>query len=168
MTDDSTPKTPEDKAIKGWPVTKDVVDDLDAAYSEIAREPYHFTWQGRKWSLPHMGELDFRLQAEIESMDEYTLEAIDKLFQRIFGPEQAQEFAQIRVTGPFLAMLFERWLKHSGVTPGEPEASTPSSESTGAKSRPTSGASTRSASPKPSTAKRAPRKRVSPPVNSST
>ena len=159
MTDDSTPKTPEDKAIKGWPV----VDDLDAAYAEIAREPYRFTWQGRKWELPHMGELDFRLQSEIESMDEYTLEAIDALFQRIFGAEQAAEFAKIRVTGPFLAMLFERWLKHSGAAPGESEASNGSSENTGENSRPTSGTTTTgSGSPKLSTAKRAPRKRVSP------
>jgi hypothetical protein len=158
MTDDSIPLTPEDKAINGL----SVVDDLDAAYSEIVREPYHFKWQGRDWSLPHMGELDFRLQSEIESMEEFTLDAIDKLFKRIFGPEQAADWAQTTVTGPFLAMLFERWLAHSGVKSGESEASNESSESTGEKSRPTSEPTTTvSASPKPSTAKRAPRKAVS-------
>lgn len=155
---DTTPQTPEDKAIKGY----SVVDDLDAAYAEIVREPYHFTWQGRTWSLPHMGELDFRLQAEIESMDEYTIDSIDKLFKRIFGAEQAADWAQTTVTGPFLAMLFDRWLAHSGAKSGESEASKESSENTGEKSRPTSAPTTTgSASPKPSTARRAPRKAVS-------
>jgi hypothetical protein len=162
----------ETPAVEGVVVDAPKVDDLDVAYKEIAREPYRFRWAGRDWTLPHMGELDYRIQAEIESTTEFTLDKIDTLFRRMFGPEQADAFNETTVTGPFLAMLFDRWLTHSGVTPGEPEASTPSSETTGAKSRPTSGASTSSASPKRSTAKRAPRKAAlkaaSPPVNSST
>lgn len=156
------------KTIEGTVVDAAEVDDLDIAYTEIARAPYRFRWSGQEWTLPHMADLDFRLQAEIESMSEYTIDAIDKLFARIFGGDQAARFAAIPVPGPMLAMLFERWLKYSGSIAGESEASNESSENTGTSSRPTSVPSTDSGSPKLSTAKRAPRKRASPRAKSST
>lgn len=144
-------------------------DDLQAAYAEIARKPYRFYWADRWWVLPHIGELDYRVQAEIENFgSEVTLERIDELFRKIFGPQQAQAWSEATQPGPFLEMLFQRWLAHSGAKPGEEQASTPSSKSTGRSSRPTSAASTTSASPKRSTAKRAPRKAASRPASSST
>jgi hypothetical protein len=154
------------------PVTGEVmpaaeVDDLDAAYAEVAREPYRFQWQGRQWELPHMAELDYRIQDEIENTESFDITAINKLFDRMFGADQAAAFQETRVTAPFLAMLFDRWLKHSGARPGESEASTGSSENTGGSSRPTSPASTGSGSPKRSTAKRAPGKAATRPGNSS-
>jgi hypothetical protein len=166
---EEAPVTAEDKTITGWQVTQDVVDDLDAAYKAVAREPYRFRWVGREWALPHIGELDYRLQAEIEDISELSLAQVDDLFRRLFGPEQADDWAQATQPGQFLSLLFERWIKHSGRKPGESPASKRSSKSTGAKSRPTSAASTPgSDSPKPSTAKRAPRKAASPRGRSST
>lgn len=149
-------------------VTKPEVDDLDAAYAEVRRDPYVFAWAGRDWSLPHLGNLDYRLQAEIETFNSIDVEQMEGLFARMFGPEQAAAWAAVEVPTPVLFMLFDRWIKHAGAKPGEPPASPPSSKSTGRRSRPTSAGSTTSASPKRSTAKRAPRKAASPPANSST
>lgn len=140
-------------------------DDLDAAYAEVARKPYGFIWAGEKFVLPHIGELDFRVQAEIEGVSELTLPQINDLFRRLFGPAQAERWDAAPQPGPMLSIFFERWIKHGGRKPGESAASKRSSKSTGAKSRPTSAASTTSASPKRSTAKpakRAPRKAAKP------
>lgn len=139
------------------------VDSLVAAYNEIRRDPYEFEWpEGRTWSLPHLGALDYRLQGEIESSDGLTVAQLEHLFARIFGTEQAEEWAKVEVPTPVLFLLFERWVEHSGRKPGESSASKRSSKNTGTKSRPTSAPSTTSASPKPSTAKRAPRKAAVP------
>lgn len=142
------------------------VDDLDAAYAEIRRDPYIFTWAAREWSLPHLGSLDYRLQGEIENSDGLDLAQLESLFARIFGSEQAKAWAAVEVPTPVLFLLFERWVGHSGRKPGEEQASTPSSESTGENSRPTSGASTTSASRKRSTAKPRARKAASPRASS--
>ena len=146
----------------------DEVDDLAAAYAEIAPKPYRFSWAGQEWMLPHLGGLDYRLQAEIENVGENlnNLDYLEGLFARMFGAEQAARWAEVEVPTPVLFMLFDRWVKHSGAKPGEGEASKPSSRSTGRRSRPTSAASTTSASRKRSTAKKAPAKAASPPVSS--
>jgi hypothetical protein len=143
-------------------------DDLDAAYAEVARKPYGFTWEGRRWVLPHIGELDYRVQDEIENASELSLKQIHELFGRIFGPIQGAEWERTTQPGTMLKIFFERWVSHSGRKQGEEQASEPSSESTGANSKPTSAASTDSDSPKRSTAKRAPRKAASRRGNSST
>jgi hypothetical protein len=147
------------------------VDSLVAAYAEIRREPYVFEWpEGKTWTLPHLGELDYRLLAEVENIGDKAsdLPYLESLFARMFGPEQAAAWAEVEVPTSVLFMLFERWVQHSGSKPGESPASKRSSKSTGTRSRPTSAASTTSVSPKRSTAGRAPRKAVSPRGNSST
>lgn len=153
-------------------VTGEVVDpeveDLQRAYAEIAGKPYKFTWVDRTWTVPHLRELDYRLQAEIEGLDEIGLDEIKALFGRIFDAQQAAAWDQVQVPAPFMLFLFDKWIKHSGGKQGEEKASEPSSESTGANSKPTSDASTDSGSPKPSTAKRAPRKAASRRASSST
>ncbi|GIM88751.1 hypothetical protein [Paractinoplanes toevensis] len=137
-------------------------DDLDAAYAEIRRKPYGFVYSGQRWVLPHIGELDRRIQAELENAESLTFDQIDNLFRRLFGPEQAARWEQVEQPGSKIELFFQRWIAHSGVKPGEEQASSGSSGSTGKSSRPTSGATTGSASRKRSTAKkpakRAPRK----------
>lgn len=158
---------------------KPTPDDLDAAYAEIRKEPYVFTWAGREFSLPHLAELDFRLQMRIEEAQSLGAPELLALFDEMFGPEQAADFAKVTMPTGALFMLFERWLNYSGAKLGEDSASSGSSGSTGKSSRRTSGGTTGSASPKRSTAKkaakRAPRKAVtvtpgevlaSPPANS--
>lgn len=131
-------------------------DDLQAMYAEVARLPYRFRWADRWWSLPHIADLDYRTQVKIEQFgDDTTLEAVNDLFREIFGPEQADEWDKVTQPGPFLELLFGRWVKHSGRKPGEPSASTGSSPSTGRPSKRTSTGTTGSASTRRSTAKKA-------------
>jgi len=178
-------ETPEDETIQGVPVLKPakanpkpspvlgrtVADDLDAAYAEIRREPYFFTWSGREWSLPHIGDLDYRVLAEIESMDAIDTEQVLSLFSRMFTADQVAAWAEVQVPTPVLFMLFERWVAHGGGKLGEAPASSGSSGSIGKSSRRTSGSSTVSASrksssakPKKAAAKRTPRKAAAAPA----
>lgn len=147
-------------------------DDLDAAYAAVRRDPYPFTWSGEHWQLPHLADLDYRLQMRIETAEQLGADELTALFDDMFGKEQAARWATVEVPTGALFLLFERWLAHSGAKLGEDKASNDSSEITGRSSRRTSGVSTDSGSPKRSTAKKAakrtPRKAVSPPVNSST
>lgn len=147
--------------------TKPAPDDLDAAYAEIRRDPYDFTWKGRQWTLCHFAELDYETQGKIEESTELTLADLTDIFRQAMGDEQFAEWRTVRRPVGVLEILFKRWVEHSGAKPGEDKASSGSSGSTGRSSRRTSGASTTSASPKRSTAKRAARKVVSPPASSS-
>src|ERR1051325_9535538 len=90
------------------------VDDLQAAYAEIRRDPYEFRWADQTWTLPHLGALDYRLQAELETVQSIDVDHLESLFARMFGPEQAARWAQVEVPSPVLFMLFDRWIQHSG------------------------------------------------------
>ncbi len=149
-------------------VVKPIPDDLDAAYAEIRRDPYIFTWAGREWSLPHISDLDYRTMLKIEQRDELGVTELVALFAEMFSKDQREAWAEANVPLSVVFMLFDRLMKHSGAQPGESPASEPSSGSTGAKSKRTSAANTSSASPKSSTARRAPRKAASPRGRSST
>jgi hypothetical protein len=162
-------------------ITPDELDDLDAAYAAIRRTPYRFRFADQAWELPHIGELDYRLQQEIENANGLDTAALEALFARCFGKEQAARWALIEVPLSALFMLFERWLRFCGVEMGEAPASNDSSASIGEKSRPTSDTTTSSGSRRRSSgkapAKRAPRKPAtvvelpesgSPPAKSST
>jgi hypothetical protein len=142
-------------------MTTPIVDDLDAAYAEIRREPYAFRLNGRDWILPHIQDLDYRVLADIETMNTADVPAILSLFNRMFDPEQAAAWADTPVPNPVLFLLFERWLAHGGAQSGEDSASSGSSGSTGKSSRRTSGGSTGSGSRASSSAKKAaPKKRA--------
>ncbi len=155
-------------AIEGTVEPARKVDSLTAAYAEIRKEPYVFEWAGREWELPHIAELDFRLLAEIDQIEDKVADLAyhEGLFARLFG-KQAQAWAQVEVPTSVLMMLFDRYVKHAGGELGEGEASKPSSKSTGTKSRRTSGTTTRgSGSRKRSTAKKAAPKVASLPASS--
>lgn len=159
-------------------MTTPKVYDLQAKYAAQARKPFVFRWADRTWTLPHIAELDYELQAQIEMWDasDGSLAKINEFFVQIFGEEQAAEWAKVNKPIGMLPMLFNDWLAHSGSEPGESPASDGSSKSTGAKSRRTSTGSTTSGSPKRSSAAKAPAKRAprkaapaaSPPASSST
>ena len=141
--------------------------NLQAVYAEQARKPFRFFWADRWWTLPHLRELDYRIQSEIESTESWTVPAMLGLFGRIFGPEQAEAWDEVEVPGPAIGMLFDRYIAHSGGAPGESQGSDGSSTSTEPKSKRTSrGSTTGSASRKRST----PRNQASgtPPASSST
>jgi hypothetical protein len=137
------------------PAATDQGDNLQAIYeSEVARQPYRFQWADRWWTLPHIAELDWRVQAEIEAFGEdVTIARIDELFVKIFGEEQAAEWDKVVRPLPFLDMLFRRWTAHSGREPGEQPALPNSSPSTARPSKRTSTGTTGSVSPRRSTQK---------------
>nr|WP_221374407.1 hypothetical protein [Actinoplanes polyasparticus] len=140
-----------------------IVDDLDAAYAELRREPYTFQWAGQQFTLPHINDLDFRILAEIETLDTADVAKVLDLFNRMFGPEQAARWSEVSVPTPVLFMLFERWIAHGGGQLGEDSASSGSSGSTGKSSRRTSDASTATDSRSRSSAKKAtPAKKAAP------
>lgn len=130
-------------------------DDLDAAYSEVRKPPYDFTWSGRDWSMPHMMDQDYRVLARIEGYAELGVDELISLVADLLGKDQRQAWADVDVPTSVLYMLFDRYMKHCGAKAGEDEASSDSSGSTGKSSRRTSGGSTASASRSRSSAKKA-------------
>jgi hypothetical protein len=138
-------------------VTEPIEDgfDLDAAWAEERRDPFRFRWAGVWWTVPHLSEIvDWRQIADADSMD---LPAIQKLLRTGMG-ERAEEWERVTQPVPAMFKLYDQWLAHSGMTPGEALGSDDSSVSTEEPSPPTSTDTTGSPSGKPSSA---PRKRAS-------
>ncbi|MFY1686500.1 hypothetical protein [Plantactinospora sp. WMMB782] len=123
----------------------DVADefDLDAAYAEEVRPPFRFRWAGVAWELPHLGDMDWRAVSLADEMD---INAIKELFQLAFPPERAEEWEKVRQPTPAMIQLFQRWLAHSGMKPGETQGSEDSSENTEPASKRTSRSTTGSGS----------------------
>jgi hypothetical protein len=101
----------------------DGVFDLDAVIAETTNEPFTFVFAGRKWTIPHMGELDvWPLVAEAEKGD---LQAARAVFEAAFGDEWA-EFRAIPMKQHAFNKLLDRYMRHAGVKLGESRASTSS------------------------------------------
>jgi hypothetical protein len=135
--------------------------DLDAAYAEEVKDPFKFRWSGASWELPHLGEMDWRATSLADEMD---INAIRDLFKLAFSEGQAEEWEKVKQPTPAMVKLFERWLKHSGMAPGETPGSGDSSPSTEPASKRTSPGSTKSGSGRRSSA---PRKTATARANSS-
>ncbi len=129
--------------------------DLDAAWAEERKAPFKFRWAGVWWTVPHLSEIvDWRQVADADSMD---LPAIQGLLRTGMG-ERAEEWAAVMQPVPAMFKLYDQWMVHSGMKPGEAPGSDDSSQSTAEPSQPTSTDSTASPSGKPSSA---PRRRAS-------
>lgn len=98
--------------------------DLDAYAAKDPAPPFTFTFRGRDWELPSMQELDawHLLDAAGKGDQQATLEVIRLAF--------GDSYDEFRATGPIpqrvLNGLFEQYMKHSGIQPGESAASTSS------------------------------------------
>lgn len=128
--------------------------DLDAAWADEERPPFKFRWGGVWWTVPHLGDIDWRVVSLADEMD---LEAIQEALRIGLG-ERAEEFDKQTQPTPAMFKLFDKWLEHSGQKPGEAPGSDGSSGSTEEPSPQTSTTTTASPSAKPSSA---PRKRAS-------
>jgi len=124
--------------------------DLDAAWVEMKRPPFHFRWAGVSWELPHLGDVDWRVVALADEMD---LPKIQEALHLGLG-ERASEFDEHPQNTPAMFKLFDRWMEHSGMRPGEAPGSDDSSGSTDEPSPQTSTDTTESASVKPSSGRR--------------
>lgn len=110
--------------------------DLDAAHAAATRDPFPFTWKGKPYTLKPLGDLG--LDA-IEAADTGEASAIRAAIVDGFeDPAAAEAFLASKPGITALTILFEQWLEHSGLAPGESGPSSGNSESTVTQFRPTS------------------------------
>jgi hypothetical protein len=122
---------------------------------ELRKEPFEFEWDGRDWALPHIMDTDLASIPAADSGDiEAVRESVALAFRYSDDKSQAEAWrAALPVPAVALFELFRDWHEWSGTKPGESEASSPSSKSTGRPSKRTSRGSTTSGSPRRSRAK---------------
>lgn len=94
--------------------------DLDAVEAETAGEPFPFTFGGHTFTLPHVQDVDRKV---LLGADQGDVAAMNALFQEGLGDDYERFDAQpMKVRS--LEALFNAWLKHCGLEPGELRAST--------------------------------------------
>jgi hypothetical protein len=114
--------------------------DLDALERDERAEPFEFTVAGQTFTFAHPGDVDWRFTEALEQGSPVTL------CKALMGEEQYAEFAKIALPAWKMNRLIEAWGKHNGIELGESAASSGSSVTTAARSRPTSVVSTVSGS----------------------
>lgn len=130
--------------------------NLNQRAAEVVRAPFEFVWgpNDQEWSMKNAFKLDLDVVvAAIESSD---MESIRRAMREAMGPEQWKRFAKEAPLDLDAAkLLFNAWLDHGGMDPGESSgSSTSSAESTAEPSNQTSTTSTASASGTRSTARK--------------
>lgn len=94
--------------------------DLDAVEAESAGEPFPFTFGGKEYTLPHVQDVDRKV---LVSADHGDVGAMNALFEVGLGDDYDRFNAEpMKIRS--LNALFEAWLKHCGLEPGELGAST--------------------------------------------
>lgn len=98
--------------------------DLDALEVEGQGRPFPFRHAGRDYTLPALGDVDWRLAPTIEADAHAAMRALlgDEEYEHLV--EQAMPIKKSRA-------LMQAYLKAQGLEPGELPASTDSSGSTG-------------------------------------
>lgn len=94
--------------------------DLDAVEAETSGDPFEFVFGGRSYTLPHMQDVD---RSVLDVADQGDLEAMKQAFKSGLG-DDFDEFDAQPMKLRSLNALFEAWLEHSGLKPGESQAST--------------------------------------------
>lgn len=96
--------------------------DLDAVEAESAGAPFPFTFGGKEYTLPHVQDVDRRV---LLGADRGDIGAMNALFEAGLGDDfEAFDAEPMKLRS--LNALFEAWLKHCGLEPGELRASTSS------------------------------------------
>jgi hypothetical protein len=94
--------------------------DLDAVEAEAAGEPFDFAYKGHTYTLPHLHDMDRKV---LLAADQGERAAMDELFRSGLGDDYEQFDTQAMKLRTLNA-LFEKWLRHCGLEPGELQAST--------------------------------------------
>jgi hypothetical protein len=106
--------------------------DLRTLETDDTSEPYVFTHlDGQEYSLRAPGDIPWQYADALEQG------SVELLLQVLLG-DQYDDFAKIELPGKKLNRLLEAWGKHNGIDLGEFAASSGSSATTAALSRPTS------------------------------
>lgn len=97
--------------------------DLDALAAEESEESFQFRAGGKVWTIPPYSRLDWRVLEYADSNDlVFAREAL-----RLALGDRWPEFDELRGFGIVaINELFTRWVAHSGVRPGESQASSDS------------------------------------------
>jgi hypothetical protein len=114
--------------------------DLDALERDDTAEPFRFTVAGQTFVFSAPGDVDWRFTEALERGSAVAL------VEALLGEEEYAAFHEIPLPAWKLNKLVEEWGRHNGVELGESAASSASSVTTAARSRPTSGATTASGS----------------------
>ncbi|WP_051797279.1 hypothetical protein [Catenuloplanes japonicus] len=130
--------------------------NLTARYAEIKKEPFEFVWPGgdgkdRDWTLPYIQDIDLRVLEACEAEDVTALRQAFEIAFELAGQDEA--WAEAPKPTSAIKELFHAWQEWDGVQPGESEASSDSSTSTGRPSKQTSRGSTKSGSRQRSSAR---------------
>lgn len=102
------------------PAKPSKVFDLDAVEAEAAGEPFEFVFAGRTWTLPHLHDIDRKL---LNAADQGDIAAMREAFRTGLGDDYTEFDAQPMKLRS-LDALFRAWTEHSGLNPGESQAST--------------------------------------------
>jgi hypothetical protein len=94
--------------------------DLDAVEAEAAGERFEFVFGGRTYSLPHLQDIDRSL---LNAADQGDVAAMQEAFRSGLGDDY-DEFNTQPMKLRSLNALFQAWTEHSGLQPGESQAST--------------------------------------------
>lgn len=94
--------------------------DLDAVEAEAAGEPFSFVFGGRTYTLPHLHDIDRKL---LNTADQGDIAAMREAFKTGLGDDY-EEFEAQPMKLRSLEALFRAWTEHSGLQPGESQAST--------------------------------------------
>lgn len=102
--------------------------NLDVLEKESSGNEFEFTLGDRVWHMTPLGRFDKKLVRRIarqanEAGDTDEVEYMDQMLKAAMGEEQFAEFDELPLTMEGLTALFEAWTEHSGLTPGESEAS---------------------------------------------
>lgn len=97
--------------------------NLDTVKAEVDLTPFRFQWNGKRWEMTHVQELDsWGLIAATGSRE---LEVIARMFEVALG-SQYPEFSKVKLPQYKLQKLFDAYMEFCGVDPGESLASTDS------------------------------------------
>lgn len=107
----ATSKTPDDQP---WDFNLDVVE------AEVELRPFRVHFGGRRFTFTHMQELN--AWDAIEAAESGDIGVVVESLKLALG-EQWEDFRKVPMPQHKLTRLFKAWQTHSGLNPGESEAS---------------------------------------------
>ncbi|MEU7066885.1 hypothetical protein [Streptomyces sp. NPDC046161] len=94
--------------------------NLDAAEAEVELRPFRVHFGGRRFELTHMQELN--AWEAIEAAEAGQVGVVVESIKLALG-DQWEDFRKVPMPQHKLLRLFKAWQAHSGIKPGESEAS---------------------------------------------
>ena len=98
--------------------------NLDAYQAEVDLASFVFRWNGTRFTMVHVETLD--AWGLISTSSEKELDVLIQIFELAMGEEQYHKFREIALPQYKLKGLFDAYMKHCNVDPGELAASTSS------------------------------------------